>query len=175
MSKPTKELLQRELAKRFEGITSLAVVGFTGLNATATNEIRQQLTDKGISLTVVKNSLARQAFKAIGLDVAADLLEGPCAIAVGGDSVVDIVRQLIDLAKQWPELTVKSAVLEGDAFASDRVFELSKYPTRDEALARIVTCITTPGAKLAGALVGPGSTLASLVKAIEEKADNGKN
>ena len=43
MSKPIKNLLRKEFIRRFEGITSLAVVGFTGLDAVSTNEIRGRL------------------------------------------------------------------------------------------------------------------------------------
>ena len=172
MSKPVKELVRRELARRFEGVRSLAVVDFTGVDAVATSEIRQRLVSKGVRVTVVKNSLARQAFKSIGMDAAADLLEGPCAVATGGDSVVDVVRELLEIRKEQPNLTVKAALLEGDAFGRDRIDELSRYPTRDEAISRMVGCALAPGARLAGCLIGPGGRLASILKTLEDRAED---
>jgi len=169
MSKVVKELVRRELIKRFDGITSMAVVGFTGVDAVATGEIRKRLVSKGIRLTVIKNALAKQAFEAVGLEVAVGLLDGPCAIATGDDSVVEIIRELLEIGRETPELTVKAAVLEGDAFGPERIRELSAYPTRDEAISRLVGCVTWPGARLGGCLVGPGRKVAALVKAIEEK------
>ena len=73
MSKPVKELIRREMKKRFEGVTSLAVVGFSGLDGVATNQIRGRLLKQNVQVTVVKNSLARQAFK----DQSRDLLRAP--------------------------------------------------------------------------------------------------
>ena len=67
MSKPIKELVQKELIKRFENLTSMAVVGFTGIDANTTREIRGRLREKTIRMTVVKNSIARQALDAVGL------------------------------------------------------------------------------------------------------------
>ena len=169
MSKPVKELVRKELIKRFHGLTSLAIVGFTGLDAVATNRVRGRLLAKDIRITVVKNSLARQAFKELGLDAACSLLDGPCALAYGAESVVEVVRELLDIHKQYRSLTVKGAVLEGEAFDESQIEALSKYPTRDEAIARVLACALSPGGKLAGCLIGPGGRIASILKTIEEK------
>jgi len=169
MSKAVKELVRRELVRRFDGLTSMAVVDLTGVDAVATSEIRKRLVSKGIRLTVIKNALAKQAFKTVGLDMAVELLDGPCAIATGGDSVVEVIRELLGIGRDTPNLTVKAAVLEGDAFGPDRIKELSAYPTRDEAIGRLVGCVMWPGALLGGCLIGPGRKIAALVKAIEEK------
>jgi len=169
MSKPVKALIRDELARRLEGVTSLAIVGLTGVNATTATEIRKRLSEKEIRLLVVKNALARQAFKACGLDVACDLLDGPCALAYGGDNVVSTVRELLDIKKeQARNLVVKAAVMDGEPFASDRINALSKFPTRDEAIGTIVSCILAPGMKAAACILAPGSKIASLVKTIEE-------
>ncbi len=172
MSKPVKELLRKELINRLEGVDSLAIVDLTGIDGQTNYLIRGRLRDKGISLTVVKNSLARQAFKLVGLDSACELLDGPCALVCGGDSVVDVVRELLDIGTETEQLEVKGAVLEGEAYGADRIAELSKYPTRDEALANVVACALAPGARLAGALKGPAGKIAALIKAIEEKCDS---
>ena len=169
MSKPVKALIRDELTQRLEGVTSLAIVGLTGINAITTSEIRKRLSEKEIRLLVVKNALARQAFKACGLDVACDLLDGPCALVYGGDNVVSIVRELFDIRKeQAKELVVKAAVMDGEPFGPDRVDALSKFPTRDEAIGTIVSCALAPGMKLAACILAPGSKIASLIKTIEE-------
>lgn len=171
MSKPVKELIRKELIKRLEGVTSMAVVSFIGVDAVTNHKIRGRLREKGISISVVKNSLAKQAFKELGADDAAEMLEGPCAVAYGADSVVTVVRELLDMKKDAPTLTVKAALLDGEVFGSDRVEELSKYPTRDEAIAGVLQCILSPGGKLAACLVGPGSKLAGILKTIEEQSE----
>jgi len=172
MSRPVKKLVRDELIRRFEGLTSMAVVNFTGVNGVTTNKIRGRLREKNIKLTVVKNALARQAFEAVGIGEAKDLLEGPCAVAFGADpeevSVVEIVREILDIAKETPELTVKAALLEGQRFGSDRIKELSAYPTRDEAVQKTVACLLSPGGKLAACLIAPGQIIASLLKSIQD-------
>ena len=169
MSKPVKELVRKSLIGRFQGLQSLAIVGFTGLDAIATNVIRGRLLEKDIRLTVVKNAVARQAFREIDLSQACDLLDGPCAVAYGGDSVVDVVRELLEIGKESPALTVKAALLDGEVFAAERVGELSKFPTRDEAIANVLTCALSPARTLAGCLRAPAANIAGVLKTIEDK------
>lgn len=173
MSKPVKELIRKEIMHRLEGVTSMAVVGFSKVDAISNNEIRGRLREKDIRMTVVKNSLARQAFREMGIEGAGPLLEGPCAVAWGADSVVTVVRELLDIKKQQPNLTVKAAYMEGAAFGPERIDELSKYPTRDEAIAKLVTCILSPGSNLGGCLKSPAAKIAGILKTIEENHGEG--
>ena len=173
MSKQVKEMIRKELTARFTDIGSVAICGFTGLDSESTYAMRGRLAEKGIQITVVKNSLAKQAFKKVGLDDASDLLDGPCAVAYGADSIVSVVRELLDIAKDSPALTVKGAVLDGEVFSGeDDVQRLSKFPTRDEALGQLVGCIVSAGSNLSGCLVGPAGQIASILKTIEEKAED---
>ncbi len=172
MSKPVKQMIRKELAGRFAGISSVAIVGFTGIDADQTYQMRGRLAENDIHLTVVKNSLARQAFKEVGLESAMDILEGPCAVVYGGDSVVTIVRELLDIGKAVPNLEIKGAVLDGDIFSGDaEIKQLSLFPTREEAIGQVVQCALSAGANLAGCLIGPAGQIAGILKTIEEKEE----
>ncbi len=168
MSKPVKKLIRNELIKRFEGVTQLAVVGFTGVDANTTNAIRDRLAEKDIRVAVVKNSLARQAFRELGIEDAGQLLDGPSAVAYGSDSVVTVVRELLDIGKETPNLQVKAAFMEGDVFGQERIDALSKYPTRDEAIGQVVGCVLAAGGNLSGCLIAPGGQIAGILKGMEE-------
>jgi large subunit ribosomal protein L10 len=170
MSKPVKKLIRDELIKRFDGVTQLAVVSFTGVDANTTNAIRGRLAGKDIRVSVVKNALAKQAFRELGIDTAAQLLDGPCAVAYGADSVVTVVRELLDIGKETPNLVVKAAFMEGDVFTQESIEALSKYPTRPEAIGQALNCVLSAGANLAACLMGPAGQIASILKSIEEKA-----
>lgn len=172
MSKPVKNLLRKEIAKRLDGVRDVAVVSVVGIDGNTNNRLRGELLEKGIRVMVVKNAMGRQAFEDMGLGPAAHLLNGPCAIAFGGESVVDIVREIV--AKAIPELKVKGAYMEGEVFGPERVDELSKYPTRAEALGNISCAATSPGANLVGALIGPGGVIAGILKTLEERGEGGE-
>jgi ribosomal protein L10 len=170
MSKPVKKLIRDELIKRFDGVTQLAVVGFTGVDANTTNTIRARLAGKDIRVSVVKNALAKQAFRELGIDIVGQLLDGPCAVAYGADSVVTVVRELLDISKETPNLVVKAAFMEGDLFTQDKIAALSKYPTRPEAIGQALSCVLSAGANLAACIMGPAGQIAGILKSIEDKA-----
>ncbi len=173
MSKPVKALLRKELVKRLTGLESLAVLSLAGVDGLANNELRRSLRERDIYLTVVKNSIGKQALTEVGLSVACELLEGPCALVYGGGDkvgIVALVRELLDRRKDVPALTVKGALMEREVFGSDRVQELSRYPTRPEALGNLVRSASSPGARLAGAMLGPGGYLAGVVKTVQDRA-----
>jgi large subunit ribosomal protein L10 len=60
---------------------------------------------------------------------------------------------------------------DGEVYIGDKgVEQVSKLPTREEAIASVVALILTPGKNLAGALKGPAGKLGAILKTIEEKA-----
>jgi len=174
MSKPVKALLRKELAGRLRGVESLVVFSLSGVSGTANNELRNSLRAKDVQVTVVKNSIAKQALEDVGLSMVSVLLDGPSALAIGGEGAVSTVRDLLEARKDLPTLTVRGAVMEGEVFGPDRVEELSNYPTREEALGNIVMLAGSPGARLGGALRGPGGRISGAVKTIEERGEGGE-
>jgi len=170
MSKPVKNLIRKEIGRRLEGVTDVAVVSVIGIDGNTNNRLRGELLEKGIHVMVVKNAMARQAFDDLGIGEVGELLDGPCAVAYGAESVVDVVREILGRAKEIPELSVKGAYMEGEVYAGPaRVEELSKFPTRIEALGKLAGAALGPGGKVAGALIGPGGVIAGIVKALEER------
>jgi large subunit ribosomal protein L10 len=170
MSKPVKEMLRREIIRRLKEVQDLAVVCVTGIGGVANNKLRGDLRGKGIRVMIVRNAMARQAFDELGIAKAASLLEGPCAVAFGGESVIDLVRLMMDKARTMPQLKVKGAMMDGEVFGPERVEELSKFPTRPEALSNLSRSLLSPGGKIVSAALGPGRIIGSILKTIEEKA-----
>ena len=174
MSKPVKEMMRTQLVGQLDGVDAVAVVDLTGIDANTTNQIRHRLTEKSIRLSVVKNSMARHAFKQVGLDDAIGLLDGPCALAWGGESIISVVRELRDIRKEVEQLGLKGALLDGDVYGAERMEELANYPTREEAIAQVLQAVLSPGANLASCLIAPGGAIAALIEAIEEQSDGGE-
>ena len=66
-------------------------------------------------------------------------------------------------------------MLDGQVFVGDAgVKELSRYPTREEAIANTVTLVLSPARNLMGQVKGPGSGIAGIIKTIEEKLEKGE-
>lgn len=175
MSKTVKTYMMRDYQDKIGDVSDALVISIRGIEANENNKLRMGLQKKNIHVTVMRNNLARKAFEGTGLAGLAPLLEGPTALAYGAESVVDVAREIMAWAKKMEQLELKGAILDGELFkGKDGVERLSKFPTRDEAIAKAVTLILSPGRNLMAQVKGPGGRLLGIVKAIEEKLEKGE-
>jgi large subunit ribosomal protein L10 len=171
MSKKVKALIERELTDRFKDVESVAVISPRSIGATRNNAIRRKLHDKGLKMTVVKNTLVRRATEKTKLKGFDKLLDGPCAVIYGKASISAVARLLLDEKKVDDKLELKGVFFDGEVYVGeDGVKQVSKLPTREEAIALVIGAVLSPGRKLAAVLKSPGSKLGSILKTIEEKA-----
>jgi len=177
MSKPVKDLMTRSYEQYFADLNGAVLVDMRGVRGTDTNRMRADLVNKDIKVTIVKNSLAKRAIAGSDLEPLSPYLDGPCAMVypVSEDaSVISAARELISWTREVQNLEFRGAVLEGIRFGPDQIDELSKYPTRDEAQAKVVQLLLSPAQNLASQITGPGQKVAGLVDAIREKLENGE-
>jgi large subunit ribosomal protein L10 len=175
MSKAVKDMLMQDYRERLGDLDEALVVSLRGIDSNSTNRIRRNLQKKDIRVTIVRNKLFGQTFSGSGLSKLAPVLTGSSALAYGAESVVEVAREIVGLLKDFPGIELKGAVLDGELFEGEAgVKALSKFPTRDEAIAKDVALILGPGRKLLGAIKGPGANLAGIIKAIEDKLEKGE-
>lgn len=175
MSKPVKQMIIDLYRQTFEGVNEAVLVDIRGISANDNNEFRGGLVaNGGIRVSVIKNSLAKKAFEGGPLEPISDMLEGPSAIVHGGESVVNVARELIAWAKKIEAIEFKGAIMEGVVFGADEIKALSEYPTKDEAQAQVIQVVLGPAAAVIGAAVGIGNEVAGILKTLEEKLEKGE-
>jgi large subunit ribosomal protein L10 len=172
MSKYVKNLITKDLSKRFDGIEAVGVINPRGLDATKNNALRRKLRENGLRVSVVKNSLARRAVEGTKLTGFDKLLEGPSAIIYGKEtSISTLARLLLEEKKANEKIELRGIFFYGEVYTGDEgVKTVSTMPTREEAISNVLSALLGPGKKLAAALKGPGGTLGAVLKTIETKA-----
>jgi large subunit ribosomal protein L10 len=171
MSKKIKELELNDLRKALKGVRDCVLLQPLKLDSAADYTLRKQLRDKKIRVKMVKNTLVKKVFAENG--VAVDPGSGPTLLCWGADSpkalgtaVKDALKALRPDPKLPEKVKEKTGVADGTLVSLE---ELSKIPTKQEAIGGIVAAILGPGAALAAAIAGPGGSLAGVLKAIEDK------
>lgn len=173
MSKYVKDLVQAQLDRKIasEDIRDFMVVSTMGVGGVNNNVMRGALKEKGMRVLVVRNSLFARALRDHKMESAARLFSGPCAIVYGGDSIVDVAKEMQVWIKKVPAVQIKGAFVDGTLFDDQGAQLLSTMPTRAELQARVVSCALSPGGRVAGALMGPAGVIAGCIKSIIENAE----
>lgn len=172
MSRKVKDLVTKELTTRLKGVESVAVINPRGINAIKTNQMRRRLREKGLRMTVVKNTLAKRAVsdgsKIKGFDA---LLDGPSAVIYGQASISAVARLLLDEKKNDETIELRGIFFDGETYVGEKgVQQVSKLPTREEAIGQVIALVLSPGKNLAGVFKGQAGKIASIIKTIEDKA-----
>lgn len=177
MSKQVKKMQMDALKQTFGDVRDLVVLSINGLNAVADNQLRHTLRKKKIRLMQVKNSLARLAFKDLGIDIDKDspYWKGNTTFAWGAGSIAELSRtidgELKDPKRQAQykgKVNIKGAVAEGALVSFDIAI---KMPTRQEAIANVVALALAPASRLLSQITGPASSVAGQIKQLGEKKE----
>jgi len=169
MSRPVKQMIAADLRKRYEGVDGACVVEISGMNVQTQEQLRRRLSKRSARVEVVKNSLARMAFRGTPLQPLGDALQGPCALVSSRESLIDTAKALIEAARDITALKLKQAIIEGDPNLVT-VEELSRMKGRRELVGELAMLLVSPGRAIAGCLLSPQSKLAGCLKAMADQA-----
>ena len=147
-----KQPIVQAIADDIKDAASVVLVDYRGLTVAQDTELRKQLREAGIIYKVCKNTMMKRAFE--GTDFAAlyEHLEGPSAIAISKDDATAPARILCKFAKDAKALELKAGVIEGTVYDVDGLTELSKIPSREELLSKLLGSLQSPITNLARVL-----------------------
>ena len=159
MARPDKTAAVAELTEDFRTATATVLTEYRGLTVTSMKKLRRALGAE-TKYSVVKNTLTKIAAKDAGVDLSADLLTGPSAIAfIKGDPIA-AAKSMRDFAKENPLLVIKGGIYEGKSVTPAELMELANLESREVLLA-----------KLAGAMKGSFAKAARVIDALRIKME----
>ena len=153
-----KQPIVEAIAEEIKDAQSVVLVDYRGLTVAQDTELRKQLREAGVVYKVYKNTMMKRAFEGTEFEGLESCLEGPSAIAVSKDDATAPARILCNFAKDAPALELKGGVVEGSVYDVAGLTELSKIPSREVLLSRLL-----------GSMQSPIANFARVIKQIAEK------
>lgn len=140
----SKKQIVEEITEKFRSSQSTVLVNYRGLDVSEVTELRKQLREAGVDYKVYKNTMARRAAEAAGLEELTDTLVGPTAIAFSDEDVVAPARILNDFAKDHEALEIKGGVIEGNIASLDEITELASLPNYEGMVSMLLSVLQAP-------------------------------
>ena len=149
MKKELKQQIVEELSKEFNSDVSIFYADFKGQTVKDLEKLRNAVREAEGKTRVVKNTLAKIAFKNNGIEV--DFEENN--IFIWGEDQITLAKIITKHAKDYKNtFKIKGAVIEGEVKDVAYVEEVSKLPTKDELLGMVAFMMKAPIAKFAWGL-----------------------
>jgi large subunit ribosomal protein L10 len=164
-----KKAIVAEVAEVAKQSTSVIAASYAGLTVGQVTELRKQARNAGVYMRVIRNTLARRAFEGTQFACMDEALVGPLVLAFSKEEPGAAARLLKDYAKKFEKLEVKALSIDGKLLPANDLNRLASLPTRNEAIAQLMSVMSAPITKFVRTLAEPHSKLVRTFAALRDK------
>lgn len=161
MNKDQKKIYINEMSKQFENSKAILVAHYQGLNVKQLDILRKQMRPHGIKFKITKNRITKLALEKTRCKNLKKLFTGPTAVALSNDAILS-AKILTKFSKVNQNLKILGGIMGDDILDVAGVANVATLPTLEEARAKIVGILTSPGQKIVSILLAPASKIAIL-------------
>ena len=130
---------------------TLVIAEYRGITVADMTKLRSSARSNGVSLSVLKNTLARRAVAGSAFDVVADQITGPLIYGFSVDAVA-AAKVVADFAKTNDKLVIRAGAFAGKALDVNGVKQLASIPSKEVLLAQLVGLLQSPISRTARVL-----------------------
>ena len=171
MTRDEKNQLIDNLAQQLSESKHFYVADIAALDAEQSSNLRRKCFEKDIKLVVVKNTLLKKALEKIEgeYEELFPILKSNTSIML--TETGNIPAKLIkEFRKGWDKPLLKGAYVEESIYIGDNQLDvLANIKSKEELIGDIVTLLQSPAKNVISALQSGGSTLAGIIKTLQEK------
>lgn len=169
MNRDEKTAAVEDLKARFSNAAALFLTDYKGLAVSQITAIRQELRKNQSEMKVVKNTLAALAVKGTALEPLTQHFVGTTAVISSVSDPVTPAKVLVKFAKDMEKLKIKAGFLSGKLLSAVEVDSLSKLPSREEMLAKMLGSMMAPAQNLHTVMTAIPRKLVTVLAAIRDK------
>ncbi|MFN4362274.1 MAG: 50S ribosomal protein L10 [Hylemonella sp.] len=143
LNRSEKEAVITEVTGLAAKAQTLVMAEYRGITVADMTKLRSTARSQGVSLSVLKNTLARRAVAGSQFDVAADQMTGPLIYGFSVDAVA-AARVVADFAKTNDKLVIRGGAYGGKALDVNGVKQLASIPSKEVLLAQLCGLLKSP-------------------------------
>jgi len=168
-----KKAVVAEVAEVASVALSAVAAEYRGLTVEEMTDLRREARNSGVYLRVVKNSLAKRAIEGTDYECMQDSLVGPLILAFSQEDPGGAARVIDKFSKSHDKLIVKVVSIGGKLLGPADIKAVASLPTKDEAIAQLMSVMIAPIGKLARTLNEVPGKLVRTVAAIKDQKEAG--
>lgn len=166
-----KKEIVADVTKAANSALSVVAAHYRGLTSSEMTEFRAKARSSGVKLKVVRNTLARRAFKGTDYECLTDSLIGPVILAFADEEPGAGARLIRDFSKEHDKLEVQALALGSKLYDKSQLAVIASLPNKEEAIARLMMTIQAPITKLVRTIAAPHTKLVRTVVAIRDSKE----
>jgi large subunit ribosomal protein L10 len=152
LNRSEKEAVISEVTSLAAKAQTLVIAEYRGITVAAMTKLRAEARSKGVSLMVLKNTLARRAVAGSAFEVAGDQMTGPLIYGFSEDAVA-AAKVVSDFAKTNDKLVLRGGAFAGKVLDVNGVKQLANIPPKEVLLAQLLGLMQSPISRTARVLV----------------------
>lgn len=164
-----KQAIVEEVHSAANAALSAALADYRGLTVEEMTALRRNARESGVYLKVVRNTLLKRAVVGTEFECLAEEAAGPSMLAFANDDPGAAARLFQRTAEELEEFDVKVLAIGGQLVPAEDIGRVATLPTRDEALAMLMSVMQAPAVKLVRTLNGIPSKLVRTLAAVGER------
>ena len=143
LNRSEKEAVVTEVTGLAAKAQTLVMAEYRGITVADMTKLRNDARSKGVSLSVLKNTLARRAVAGSAFDVVADQMTGPLIYGFSVDATA-AAKVVADFAKTNDKLVIRGGAYGGKSLDVNGVKALASIPSKEVLLAQLCGLLMSP-------------------------------
>ncbi|HPR43086.1 50S ribosomal protein L10 [Ottowia sp.] len=143
LNRSEKEAVISDVTSLAAKAQTLVMAEYRGITVADMTQLRTNARSSGVTLSVLKNTLARRALAGSAFEVVSDQMTGPLIYGFSEDAVA-AAKVVADFAKTNDKLVIRGGVYGGKALDVSGVKKLASIPTKEVLLAQLCGLLKSP-------------------------------